>query len=74
MNGEGFQVPPDAEPLEFLMAVFRDNRQPMARRMRSSVGPIFMKLILNVPRLCVASKTSAQTIRETDSSDSAGAH
>ncbi len=23
MNGEGFQVPPDAEPLEFLMAVMR---------------------------------------------------
>jgi hypothetical protein len=36
MNGEGFQVPPDAEPLEFLMAVFRDNRQPMNRRMKAA--------------------------------------
>ena len=36
MNGEGFQVPPDAEPLEFLMAVMRDNRQPMNRRMKAA--------------------------------------
>jgi hypothetical protein len=35
-DGEGFQVPPDAEPLEFLMAVFRDHRQPMNRRMRAA--------------------------------------
>jgi hypothetical protein len=35
-NGEGFQVAPDAEPLEFLMAVFRDNRQPMNRRMKAA--------------------------------------
>jgi hypothetical protein len=36
INGEGFQVPSDCEPLEFLMAVMRDHRQPMSRRMRAA--------------------------------------
>jgi hypothetical protein len=36
MNGEGLVVPPDIEPLEFLMAVYRDPRQPMSRRMRAA--------------------------------------
>jgi hypothetical protein len=34
-DGEGFKVPPDIEPLEFLMAIYRDHRQPMSRRMRA---------------------------------------
>ena len=37
MNGEGLQVPPDVEPLEFLMAVYRDHRQPMNRRMKAAI-------------------------------------
>ena len=37
MNGEGFQVPADIEPLEFLMAIYRDHRQPMSRRMRAAI-------------------------------------
>ena len=35
-DGEGLQVPPDIEPLEFLMAIYRDHRQPMSRRMRAA--------------------------------------
>jgi hypothetical protein len=35
-DGEGFKVPPDIEPLEFLMAIYRDHRQPMSRRMRAA--------------------------------------
>jgi hypothetical protein len=36
MNGEGLRVPPDMEPLEFLMTIYRDHRQPMARRMKAA--------------------------------------
>jgi hypothetical protein len=36
-DGEGLQVPPDIEPLEFLMAIYRDHRQPMSRRMRAAI-------------------------------------
>jgi hypothetical protein len=36
MNGESLRVPPDMEPLEFLMAIYRDHRQPMSRRMRAA--------------------------------------
>jgi hypothetical protein len=32
LNGEGLQVPPDIEPVEFLMAIYRDPRQPMGLR------------------------------------------
>jgi hypothetical protein len=35
-NGEGLQVSPDAEPLDFLLAIMRDPRQPMARRLRAA--------------------------------------
>jgi hypothetical protein len=37
MNGEGLQVPPDIEPVEFLMAIYRDPRQPMNRRMKAAI-------------------------------------
>jgi hypothetical protein len=30
-------LPPDAMPLDFLVAVYRDQRQPMARRMRCAI-------------------------------------
>ena len=30
------EVPPDCEPLDFLLAVMRDPRQPMQRRMRAA--------------------------------------
>jgi hypothetical protein len=36
-DGEGLQVPPGVEPLEFLMAVYRDHRQPMNRRMKAAI-------------------------------------
>jgi hypothetical protein len=36
-DGEGLQVPPDIELLEFLMAIYRDHRQPMSRRMRAAI-------------------------------------
>ena len=35
-DGEGLRVPPDIEPLEFLMAIYRDHRQPMNRRMKAA--------------------------------------
>jgi hypothetical protein len=38
MNGEGFQVPPDAEPLEFLMAVMRDNTAAQYRHAKLGVA------------------------------------
>ena len=37
MNGVGLQVPPDIEPVEFLMAIYRDPRQPMNRRMKAAI-------------------------------------
>jgi hypothetical protein len=37
LNGEGLQVPPDIEPVEFLMAIYRDPRQPMGRRMKAAI-------------------------------------
>jgi hypothetical protein len=37
MNGEGLQVPSDIEPVEFLMAIYRDPRQPMNRRMKAAI-------------------------------------
>ena len=37
-DGEGLQVPPDIEPVEFLMAIYRDPRQPMNRRMKAAIG------------------------------------
>jgi hypothetical protein len=37
MNGEGLEVPPNAAPVEFLMAIYRDCRQPMNRRMRAAI-------------------------------------
>jgi hypothetical protein len=37
MNGEGLEVPPNAAPVEFLMAIYRDCRQPMHRRMRAAI-------------------------------------
>jgi hypothetical protein len=36
-DGEGLQVPPDIEPVEFLMAIYRDHRQPMGRRMKAAI-------------------------------------
>jgi hypothetical protein len=39
MNGEGLQVPPDIEPVEFLMAIYRDPRQPMNRRIKRRSKP-----------------------------------
>ena len=36
MNGEGLQVPADIEPLDFLLAIMRDPRQPMARRQKAA--------------------------------------
>ena len=36
-DGEGLQVPPDIEPVEFLMAIYRDPRQPMNRRMKAAI-------------------------------------
>jgi len=36
MNGEGLAVPPDIEPLDFLLAIMRDPRQPMARRQKAA--------------------------------------
>jgi hypothetical protein len=36
MNGEGLQVPSDIEPLDFLLAIMRDPRQPMARRQKAA--------------------------------------
>jgi hypothetical protein len=36
LNGEGLEVPADATPLDFLFAIFRDNRQPMHRRMKAA--------------------------------------
>jgi hypothetical protein len=35
-DGEGLQVAPEATPLDFLSAVYRDTRQPMERRMRAA--------------------------------------
>ncbi len=35
-NGEGLVVPPDTEPLDFLLAIMRDPRQPMARRQKAA--------------------------------------
>jgi hypothetical protein len=34
LNGEGLEIEPDAMPLDFLLAVFRSNEQPMNRRVR----------------------------------------
>jgi hypothetical protein len=36
-DGEGLQAPPDIEPVEFLMAIYRDPRQPMNRRMKAPI-------------------------------------
>jgi hypothetical protein len=36
-DGEGLQVPADIEPVEFLMAIYRDHRQPMNRRMKAAI-------------------------------------
>ena len=36
LNGEGLEVPSDATPVDFLMAVYRDPRQPMSRRLRAA--------------------------------------
>ena len=33
---EQLEIAPDAEPLDFLLAVMRDARQPMQRRMRAA--------------------------------------
>src|SRR6516162_7066206 len=35
-NGEGLEIASDALPLDFLCAVFRDQRQPMNRRMKAA--------------------------------------
>jgi hypothetical protein len=37
MNGEGLVVPPNTSPVEFWMAIYRDPRQPMNRRMRAAI-------------------------------------
>ena len=34
LNGEGLEVEIDAQPLDFLLAVFRDSGQPMNRRVK----------------------------------------
>jgi hypothetical protein len=36
INGEGLEIDPEATPLEFLSAVYRDTRQPMSRRMKAA--------------------------------------
>jgi hypothetical protein len=36
LNGEGLQIPADIEPLDFLLAIMRDPRQPMARRQKAA--------------------------------------
>jgi hypothetical protein len=36
LNGEGLVVALDAQPLDFLLAVFRDARQPMNRRLKAA--------------------------------------
>jgi hypothetical protein len=36
LNGEGLEIDPEATPLEFLSAVYRDSRQPMSRRMKAA--------------------------------------
>jgi hypothetical protein len=36
LNGEGLEVPADASPVDFLMAIYRDPRQPMQRRLRAA--------------------------------------
>jgi hypothetical protein len=35
-DGESLAVEPEATPLDFLSAVYRDQRQPMQRRMRAA--------------------------------------
>jgi hypothetical protein len=34
---ENIVVPDDASPLDFLMAIYRDHRQPMNRRLRAAI-------------------------------------
>jgi hypothetical protein len=36
LNGEGLTVPEGASPVDFMMAVYRDIRQPMERRLRAA--------------------------------------
>jgi hypothetical protein len=36
LNGEGLEVSPDAMPLDFMLAIMRDERQPMSRRERAA--------------------------------------
>src|SRR5579862_5582624 len=48
-------------------------RLPIERRILSSVGPILKKLIVNVPRVCVARKTSMHSRKYVMSSAAATA-
>ena len=36
-DDEGLEVPADANPVDFLMALFRDRTQPMTRRLRAAI-------------------------------------
>jgi hypothetical protein len=36
-EGEGLEVSPDATPVDFLCAIYRDARQPMHRRLKAAI-------------------------------------